>query len=171
MARLQPWQRESVAAFCGCRNSLRASTHPWFCLHFWPNTSRRHAQRSRLDQCALRGAPLSFLRQLLRMRQLLRRMSGQCRDQARPRQAFPIQLRLLQGLRNVRPGMPVRRHRHGTGGDLGTQSIRICCRMVSARGKRGFPNRRTKKRTYISIQQNTFPLKQLLPPPSHRASV
>ncbi len=50
--------------------------------------------RSRRDQRAVRGASLPVVRQLLRMRQLLRRMPGQCRDQARTGQALRVQLRL-----------------------------------------------------------------------------
>jgi NADPH-dependent glutamate synthase beta subunit-like oxidoreductase len=53
-----------------------------------------------------------------RMRQLLRRLSRQRGDQARPGQEVQVRLRLLQGLRGVRARVPVRRHRHGTGGDL-----------------------------------------------------
>ena len=39
---------------------------------------------------------------LLRMRQLLRRLPRQCRHQARAAQEAQVRLRLLQGLRNVR---------------------------------------------------------------------
>ena len=91
---------------------------------------RGGAGRARRDQRALRGPPLPVLRQLLRMRQLLRRVSGQRGDQARPRPTLPLQLRLLQGLRHLRPGMPVRRHRHGAGGNLRrlpeTSAFRSC---------------------------------------------
>ena len=66
-------------------------------------------------QRAVRGAPLPVLRQLLRMRQLLRRVPGQRRDQARPGQALRIQLRLLQGLRHLRLGMPLRGDQDGAG--------------------------------------------------------
>ena len=59
---------------------------------------RGSAGRARRDQRALRGAALPVLRQLLRVRQLLRRLPGQRRDQARTRQALQVQLRLLQGL-------------------------------------------------------------------------
>ena len=76
------------------------------------------AGRPRRDQRALRGAPLPLLRQLLRMRQLLRRLPRQRGDQARARQAVRVRLRLLQGLRPLRRGMPVRGDRHGGGGDL-----------------------------------------------------
>ena len=75
-------------------------------------------RRARRDQRALRGAPLPVLRQLLRMRQLLRRLPGQRGHQARARQALQVQLRLLQGLRHLRRGMPLRRHRDGGRGDL-----------------------------------------------------
>ena len=46
---------------------------------------RRGRQRARRDQRAVRGAPLPLLRQLLRVRQLLRRLPGQRGDQARAR--------------------------------------------------------------------------------------
>jgi hypothetical protein len=56
---------------------------------------------------ALRGAPLPQLRQLLRVRQLLRRLPRQCRPQARPRQGLRVQVRLLQGLRlSASPSVP-----------------------------------------------------------------
>jgi hypothetical protein len=42
----------------------------------------------------------------------------QHRDQARPRQPIQIQLRFLQGVRALRPGVPVRRDHDGTGGNL-----------------------------------------------------
>jgi ferredoxin len=42
----------------------------------------------------------------------------QRRDQARPRQALPVQLRLLQGLRHVRRRMPLRCDQDGGGGDI-----------------------------------------------------
>ena len=47
-------------------------------------------RRPRRDDRALRGAPLPVLRQLLRVRQLLRRLPGQRRGQARPRQRYEI---------------------------------------------------------------------------------
>ena len=59
-------------------------------------------ERARRDQRALRGAPVPLLRQLLRVRQLLRRLPGQRGHQAGPGQALRIQLRLLQGLRHLR---------------------------------------------------------------------
>ena len=62
--------------------------------------------RPRRKQCALRGAALPLLRQLLRMRQLLWRMPRQRRHQARARKWLRIQLRLLQGLRYLRHECP-----------------------------------------------------------------
>ena len=50
----------------------------------------------------VRGAPVPVLRQLLRVRQLLRRVPRQRGDQARAGQALRVQLRLLQGLRHLR---------------------------------------------------------------------
>ncbi len=79
---------------------------------------RRGAGRARRDQRALRGAALPVLRQLLRVRQLLRRLPGQRGDQARSRQPLPVQLRLLQGLRALRHRMSLRRHQDGAGSDL-----------------------------------------------------
>jgi thioredoxin reductase len=79
---------------------------------------RGSAGRPGRIQRAVRGAPLPQLRQLLRMRQLLRRLPRQRRDQARPRQALPVQLRLLQGLRHVRRRMPLRCDQDGGGGDI-----------------------------------------------------
>ena len=79
---------------------------------------RGSAGRARRNQRALRGAAVSLLRQLLRVRQLLRRLPGQCGDQARSRQSLQIQLRLLQGLLAVRDRMPLRRHQDGAGNDL-----------------------------------------------------
>ena len=49
------------------------------------------------------------------MRQLLWRLPGQCRHQARPRQAFCVQLRFLQRLRHLRNRMPVWCHQDGAG--------------------------------------------------------
>src|SRR5208337_1780190 len=79
---------------------------------------RGGGQRPRRDQRALRGAPLPFLRQLLRMRQLLWRLPRQRGDQAWARQKVQVRLRLLQGLRPLRRRVPVRGDRHGGGGDL-----------------------------------------------------
>jgi hypothetical protein len=67
---------------------------------------RRGAGRPDRGQRAVRGPPLPELRQLLRVRQLLRRVPRQRRHQARPGQALRVQLRLLQGLRRVRAECP-----------------------------------------------------------------
>ena len=70
-------------------------------------------------QRAVRGPSLSLLRQLLLVRQLLRRLSRQRGDQARrPGRAVRDRLRLLQGLRNLCRRVPVRRDRDGSRGDL-----------------------------------------------------
>src|SRR5215207_11625050 len=60
------------------------------------------------------------MRQLLRLRQLLRRVPGQRRDQARPAGPLPIRdrPRFLQGLRPVRRRVPCRSDRDDTRGDL-----------------------------------------------------
>jgi hypothetical protein len=63
-------------------------------------------------------ALFEVLRQLLRVRQLLRRLPGQRGDQARARQTLPLQRRLLQGLRPLRRRMPLRCHRDGARDDL-----------------------------------------------------
>ncbi len=70
------------------------------------------------DNALVRSAPLPELRQLLRVRQLLRRLPRQRGDQARPGQGFRVQLRLLQGLRHLRGRVPVRRDRDGARGHL-----------------------------------------------------
>ena len=82
---------------------------------------RRSRERARREQRAVRGPPLPFLRQLLRVRQLLRRVPRQCRDQAWSGQALRVQFRLLQGLRHLRVRMPVRRDQDGAGVDLTTR--------------------------------------------------
>ena len=78
---------------------------------------RGHRRPGREDR-AVRGAPVPVLRQLLRVRQLLRRMPGQRGDQARPWQAVRDRPGLLQGLRDLRRRVPVRGHRHGSGANL-----------------------------------------------------
>ena len=84
---------------------------------------RRGRRRARRVDGALRGAPLPLLRQLLLVRQLLRRLPRQCRDQARgARGAVRFRLRLLQGLRDLRRGVSVRRDRDGARGDLSGES-------------------------------------------------
>jgi hypothetical protein len=67
---------------------------------------------------ALRGAAVHVLRQLLRVRQLLRRVPRQRGDQAGAGEPVQVQLRLLQGLRHVRDRVPVRRDPHGARDDL-----------------------------------------------------
>ena len=69
---------------------------------------RRGDRRPGREDRALRGAPVPVLRQLLRVRQLLRRLPGQRRGQARPRQSLRDRPGLLQGLRDLRRGMPLR---------------------------------------------------------------
>ena len=74
-------------------------------------------ERPRRVDRAVRGAPLHVLRELLRLRQLLRRLPRQRHRQAR-RRPVRDRLRLLQGLRPLRRRMPLRRHRHGRRGNL-----------------------------------------------------
>ncbi len=73
-----------------------------------------HLRRScgwprRLDR-PLRGAAMPVVRQLLPVRQLLRGVPRQCRHEGRRGPWVPLRLRLLQGLRAVRPGVPLRGH-------------------------------------------------------------
>ena len=77
--------------------------------------SRRQLRR---DDGAVRGTSLPFMRQLLRVRQLLRGMPRQRGDQARARAAIRLQLRLLQGLRHLRERVPLRRDHDGARGNL-----------------------------------------------------
>ena len=51
--------------------------------------------RARRDQCALRGAALPVMRQLLRVRQLLRRLPGQRGDQIGSRQPLPNSITII----------------------------------------------------------------------------
>ena len=61
----------------------------------------------------LRGTPLPVVRQLLPMRQLFRSLPRQRGDEGRRGPRIRLRLRLLQGLRAVRPGVPLRRDRDG----------------------------------------------------------
>ena len=64
---------------------------------------------------AIRGQPLPFLRQLLRMRQLLRRLSRAGDHQARQGPLLPLRLRPLHGLRRVLRAVPLPRDRDAPG--------------------------------------------------------
>ena len=92
--------------------------------HPAPDHVRRGPGRTRRVERAVRGAPVPVVRQLLRMRQLLRRLPGQRGDQARTRQAVRVQPRLLQGLRAMRFGVSVRGDQDGAGGHLAQPSTR-----------------------------------------------
>ncbi len=72
-------------------------------------------RRPRREGGALRGAALPVLRQLLRMRRLLRRLPGARHRQARPGQALPLRLRPLHRLRRLLRAVPVPRHRDDPG--------------------------------------------------------
>ena len=74
---------------------------------------RRGPGRARRDQRAVRGPPLPVLRQLLRVRQLLRRLPRQRGEEARPGQPLRVRLRLLQGLRHLRRRVSLRRDQDG----------------------------------------------------------
>ena len=88
-----------------------------------PEHLRRGRRRPHRGERPLRGPTLPVVRQLLRMRQLLRRLPGQRRDQARSVRALRVRLRLLQGLRHLRQGVPVRRHRDGSRADLTRRAV------------------------------------------------
>ena len=76
-------------------------------------------RRPRRVERALRGPPLHVVRQLLLLRQLLRRLPGQRGAQARRAgRALRDRPRLLQGLRPLRRRVPVRGDRDGARGDL-----------------------------------------------------
>ncbi len=80
---------------------------------------RRGRRRPRRVERPVRGAPLPVVRQLLLVRQLLRRLPRQRGDQARrPGRAVRDRPRLLQGLRPLRRRVSLRRDRDGPGGDL-----------------------------------------------------
>ena len=79
---------------------------------------RRGGRRARRVQRPLRGPPVPVVRELLRVRQLLRGLPGQRGHQARGGAALPLRLRLLQGVRDLRPRVPLRGHRHGPRADL-----------------------------------------------------
>ena len=79
---------------------------------------RRGGQRPHARDGAVRGPPLPVLRQLLRVRQLLRRLPGQRHHQAGAGQRLQRRPRLLQGLRAVRGGVPGRGDRDGARADL-----------------------------------------------------
>ena len=81
---------------------------------------RRSGRRSRGIHRAIRGSQIPVLRELFRLRQLLRRVPRQRRREARAGQGIRVRLRLLQGLRHVRRRVPVRRDRDGAGVALTT---------------------------------------------------
>ena len=64
---------------------------------------------------ALRGHALSLLRQLLRVRQLLRGLSGTSDYQVGKGRFYRVELDLLHGMRGVLRAVPVPCHRHGAG--------------------------------------------------------
>jgi thioredoxin reductase len=76
---------------------------------------RRGRARPRRVHRPVRGAALHVVRKLLRLRQLLRGLSRQRGDKARPHRFLRLRhrLRLLQGLRDLRPGVPMWRDRDG----------------------------------------------------------
>jgi len=86
-------------------------------LNTWYYSDAPATVRPRLDtarRVSTFDEVIGGLDETIRMRQLLRRMPRQRRHQTRPREPLHHQLRLLQRLRNLRNGMPLRRHRDGT---------------------------------------------------------
>ena len=82
---------------------------------------------------ALRGAPLSLVWWLHLVRQLLRSLPGQRRDQARPREGVRRRPRLLQGLRAVRRGVPDGLDDDGARGGLTSPGSRPSRRVMLSR--------------------------------------
>ncbi len=82
------------------------------------STLRRGRRRARRVDRPVRGAPVPVMRELLRVRQLLRRLPGQRGDQAGAGCRLPLRPGVLQGLRDLRPGMPVRGDRDAPRADL-----------------------------------------------------
>ena len=103
-----------------------------------PGDLRRGGPGARRVQRPVRGSPLPVLRQLLLVRQLLRRLPGQRRAQAqrgrrRERERLRDRPRLLQGLRHVCGRVPVWGHQDGAGGDLTLSASSSASRVVAAR--------------------------------------
>ena len=67
---------------------------------------------------AVRGGPVSLVRQLLRVRRLPGGVPGGCRDQARRRVALPVRLRPLHRLRGLLRAVPRARDRDGRRGGV-----------------------------------------------------
>ncbi len=65
--------------------------------------------RSEREGGGLRGQALPVLRQLLRVRRLLRCVPGRCDHQARPRQPIPVRLRSVHRLRRLLRAVPLPR--------------------------------------------------------------
>ena len=91
---------------------------------------RRGRRRSHRRQRAVRGASLPVLRQLLRVRQLLRGVPRQRGDQAWAGQAIRVQFRLLQGLWHLRVRMSLRRDQDGSRDRLKTPTRRTAGRAA-----------------------------------------
>ena len=74
-------------------------------------------QGSEREGSRLRGEALPVVRQLLRVRRLLRRLSGGRDHQARARQTLPVHLRPVHGLRDLlrAVSVPCDQHDPGTG--------------------------------------------------------
>ena len=85
-----------------------------------PLDVRRGGGGARRVERPVRGPPLHVLWELLCLRQLLRRLSRQRGDQAGAGRLVSVRggLRLLQGLRDLRRGVPLRCDQDGAGADL-----------------------------------------------------
>jgi hypothetical protein len=92
-------------------------THRKPCARCWTSfVASRLSMKSRAASTRarpVRSPPLPVLRQLLRMRQLLRRLPGQCGDQARPRQALQFNYDYCKGCGMCVAECPMRRDQDG----------------------------------------------------------
>ena len=96
-----------------------------------PRRLRRGRRRPERGGGPARGPALSLLRQLFRMRQLLRRLSGGRHLQARPRPPLRDQIRALHRLRGVRRAMSL--PRHGNDPRAGVRQPAPACRSEFGR--------------------------------------
>ena len=91
-------------------------------------------RRARRVDGAVRGPPLPVVRQLLLLRQLLRRLPRQRgASSSATRASRTRSTRLLQGLRHLRRGVPVRRDRDGARDDLTRSARRASPPLTRAR--------------------------------------
>ena len=132
---------------------------------------RRGGRRARRVECHVRGPPLHVVRQLLQLRQLLRRLPRQRGPEAGrgggepERQWLRDRSRLLQGLRPLRPGMPLRSDRDGPREDL-TSGDEMAMRQAFERFRVAFW-------VFSAGHDRPLPVRtglgRILPPPARRA--